>query len=240
MNYRVVVLALMVLSAACGSEAATEDDGFSVSPASLGFGGEAGVTTEPATQQLTIESGSGTVYLELAYGGIAYEATPLVIDGATAIATVRVPAPAIAGAGVHTGSVTIRGYEEPFAGSEVHGSPKTVPVTYNVAGMAASASPVVFNQTSGSLPAPSAVVISDGLGGDADYAWSVVTDSGSIDGLPELGWLAVEPTAGTGVPAELTVSVVAQGQAGIEYWGSFTVTNTEGALLRVTVIYRAH
>jgi hypothetical protein len=242
-QWMLVAAGLGVMLAGCGGEGSgstppSSSLSFSVAPSSLSFSGVGGDTLEPPAQRITIQGSGGTVYLELAYAGIAYEATPLQLSGTTATATVRVPSPKIAGAGTHTGTVTIRGYEYPFGGTEVAGSPKQANVTYTVSGLAASPSLLVFNQTAGSFPAAQSVTLS--LSPAATDGWSAAIEYVPISGLTVPNWLQVSPLGGSTLPATLSVSVVAQGQPGIMYDGYINVTATNGSTLRYHVIYRAH
>jgi hypothetical protein len=213
----------------------------SATPASLAFSGVDGGTLEPPTQQISIQSSGGTVYVAVTYAGIAYEAAPLQMSGATATATVRVPAPNIVGAGVHTGTVTLRGYEYQFGGAEVSGSPRQVSVTYSVAGLSANPALLVFNQNPGGpLPGAQVVTLSDGLNPAASDSWSATVEHAPIIGLTVPTWLQVSPLSGSTLPATLTASVVAQGQAGIEYDGYINVMTVNGATKRIHAIYRAN
>lgn len=243
-------LGIAVLAGGCGGKSSNGDGSndpstsalsISAMPASLTFLGVDGSSVEPPTQQIFIQSSGGTVYVDLTYAGTAYEAALPQISGATVTATVRVPAPRIMGAGVHTGRVTIRGDEYAFGGSQVAGSPQDVSVTYSVAGLAVSpASIMVFNPAQGgSLPDAQIITLSDGLNPADSYSWSATLEQTPITGLVVPVWLQVSPLSGSTLPAMLTVSVVAQGQRGIEYDGYINITTVNGNTKRIHVIYRA-
>ncbi len=228
--------------AGCGSGADDASSTLSVTPTSLSFAGASGDTAEPPPQTIAI-SASGSAYISTEYAGTAYEAAPMVINGNTATATVRVPAPVHMGAGVHLGTVTVRGYEFNYPGSpEISGSPKYVGVTYSIPGIAASPSHrVSLNQTSGGpLPQPKSVTISDAF--SASYGWTTTIEYGEIIGLPLFdNWLEVTPTSDSTLPSTVSLTVVRQGQAGIEYQAYVDVTSTADPVvtLRLHVTYRA-
>jgi hypothetical protein len=141
---------------------------------------------------------------------------------------------------VHTGTVTIRGYEYQFGGAEVSGSPRRINVTYSVPGLAANPALLVFNQSAGGpLPAAQVTTVSDGLNPADSDSWSATVEHAPIVGLTVPTWLQVSPSSGATLPAALTVSVVAQGQPGIEYDGYINITSTKGYTLRIRAIYRA-
>lgn len=245
-------LGVTVLVCGCGgggggggnNDPSTSALSFSAIPASLAFLGTDGSSVEPPTQQIFIQSSGGTVYVDVTYAGIAYEATFLQISGATVTATVRVPAPRIVGAGVHTGSVTIRGYEYAFSGSpQVAGSPHEVNVTYSVSGLATNpAGILVFNQAQaqgGTLPGAQVITLSDGLNSADSYSWSATVDYTPITGLIVPTWLQVSQLSGSTLPVTLTVSVVVKGQPGIVYDGYINITAVNGYTKSIHVIYQA-
>jgi hypothetical protein len=70
-------IGLAALLGACGGGeegGGTSGSAMSVSaaPSSLAFSGVTGSTTEPPTQQISISSSGGTVYLDVTYAGTAY------------------------------------------------------------------------------------------------------------------------------------------------------------------------
>lgn len=244
---------LLVLLSACGGGSGGQADGgggsasLSAAPAALSFSGVAGDTQEPAHQQVNIQV-RGTVYVDVNYLGIAYERGTFQLNGGTATATVGVPAPVHVGAGVHTGTVRIRGYEGSLglAGEEVRGSPAEIPVTYSVAGLKASNSSwstpsrlSLLQSSGGPLPGPVTITLADGLNPTDSYGWSATVEHRPVIGLPALTWLDVSPLSGSGLPATLALNVVQQGQPGIEYSAYINITTDRGSALQIHVVYRA-
>jgi hypothetical protein len=167
-----------------------------VSPSSLSFAYQIGGTT-PAAQTLTV-SGVASTFTAAASGG-----TWLTATAATGSVSVRVSTTGLA-AGIYNGSVTITA-----AGST--GSPKSVPVTFNVT----AATPTL-------TVSPSSLSFAFQIGGTAPAA-QTLTVSGVASTFTAAAsggtWLTATAAAGS-----VSVRVSTTGLAAGTYNGSVTVT----------------
>ncbi|MEW6331881.1 MAG: hypothetical protein AB1560_10510 [Pseudomonadota bacterium] len=112
--------------------------------------------------------------------------------------------PHLLGVGVHTGTITITGYEDPLGNIPVAGGPQTVAVTYTItSGLTTSANSFNWTYVSGN-PVPPATPFGISDSQNQSYPWNatVIYQSGS-------GWLRLDgaqQAGGQTLPAAVGVS----------------------------------
>ncbi|BAV33738.1 hypothetical protein SCL_1427 [Sulfuricaulis limicola] len=206
------VFVLVACSGGGGGGGGGQDNthSFSVSPNSLGFAAvENGAAPAPQTVQVTVNA--GTLYFEVTGSG-ATGALTETYSGNTLTIQVQPAAPNLLGVGVHTGTITITGYEDALGNIPVPGGPQTVSVAYTVtSGLTTSVDSFNWTYISGyPVPPDTPFGISDTQ--NQSYAWNaaVIYQSGTdwvrlngaqqVSGqtLPEAVGVSYSPPAGLG------------------------------------------
>jgi hypothetical protein len=227
-------LLLLGCSDATGSSGAE----FTVSPASLTYSGRSGDTFEPPRQTVTIRASGGSAYLEpVRTSGIAYVGSEAHPSPDVRTLSIRVPAPSVLSAGVHTGAIEISACRDALCTALLPGSPKRVTVSYTIEGIAANPNLLIFRPSGSALPPPQTVSLSDAR--SASYAWTATPVYSGAP--PEFAqqWMSISPSSGSSLPATITVSVVApQPPGGWEYYDYIELRAADGTVSRIRAIYR--
>jgi hypothetical protein len=225
-------LLLLGCSDATGSSGAE----FTVSPASLTYSGRSGETFEPPRQTVTIRASGGSAYLEpVRTSGIAYVGSEANPSPDVRTLSIRVPAPSVLSAGVHTGAIEISACRDALCTALLPGSPKRVTVTYTIDGIVASPNALRFRYTGSELPPPQTVSLSDAR--NSTYAWTATPVYSGAP--PEFAqqWMSISPSSGTSLPAAITVSVVAPRPAEWEYYDAIELRAADGTVTRLSARY---
>jgi hypothetical protein len=223
---------------ACSDATGSSGAGLTVSPANLTYSGRSGDTFEPPQQTVTIRASSGSVYLEPVHtAGIAYVASEAQPSADVRTLSIRVPAPSVLSAGVHTGTVEITGCRDVLCTELLPGGPRQVAVSYTIDGIAASPNTLVFRPSGSTLPPPQTVSLSDARSGT--YAWTATPVYSPAPSQFAQQWMSISPPSGASLPATITVSVVApQPTGGWEYIDSIELRAADGTVSRIRAIYR--
>jgi hypothetical protein len=232
------VTALLLLLVACSDATGSSGAGLAVSPANLTYSGRSGDTFEPPQQTLTIRASGGSVYLEpVQTAGIAYVASEGQPSADVRTLSIRVPAPSVLSAGVHTGAVDITGCRDVLCTELLPGGPKRVTVSYTIDGIAASPNALSFRPSGSTLPPPQTVSLSDAR--SATYAWTATPVYSPAPSQFAQQWMSISPSSGTSLPATITVSVVApQPAGGWEYFDRIELRAADGTVTRISAVYR--
>lgn len=205
---RVFLLFSVFVLAACsgggGGGGENNTHSFSVSPGSLSFSAaENGAAPAPQSLQVTVKA--GTLYFGVTGSGAAGTLTTT-YSGNSLTILVQPAAPNLLGVGVHTGTITITGYEDALGKIPIPGGAQTVAVTYTVtSGLTTSVNSFDWTYISGyPVPPNTPLGISDTQ--NQSYAWNaaVIYQSGS-------DWVRLngaQQASGQTLPATLGVSFV--------------------------------
>jgi uncharacterized protein (TIGR03437 family) len=203
-----------------------------VSNSSLAFVVQAGITTTPADQTISITSTGGTVGLTLAYtaaittqtGGNWLVARNSTTGNTPSTLTVGIANFSTLAAGTYSGAISIT--------SSASNSPVVIPVTLTVAGtvttLSVSPSSFVVNQIASFTATPTRLNLAIASSG-ATVHYSVLATTTS-----NLGWLTVSPTSGD-TPSVVTATVNANGLAAGVYTGNIVIQPVGGAPQAVMV-----
>jgi hypothetical protein len=223
-------VAIALVLAGCGGGGGGEGgggfsgDAYSVSPASVTFNGVQG-GGQPAAQTVNLTVNSGQVFVGTTQTGGGFSHVFDITGPTTGRITITPNAPGLAG--TYAGTIQVRGCRDAFCASgDVAGSPKTIDVTYVVAGaprLDASPLNMTVESNTGATPAPQDVTLTLTSGAPRAWTSSVNYTSGTA------GWLTLTPASGTLNPSQnVTFSVsAAPGAAEVR---TAEVTFTAGAL----------
>jgi hypothetical protein len=149
---------------------------------------------------------SGTLYVKIIGTGAAIGSISnfVITSATTGQASVSVPTPSSLGAGTYTGVITVYACttDPNCNGSQLAGSPKTINVSYKVAGITAAPAYVNYFAGAGQTPAPQNLTLTSNMGTQA-WTSSVTYDSGTS------GWLRV-PASGASLPATIATSATSK------------------------------
>ncbi len=160
---RLTAAAAVLFVAACGGGGGggmpAPPATLSVSPSSLTFLANGPSDSTPAAQTVigTVTGvSSGTLYITIVGSGPAIGAisTVTITSNSSGQSSVSVPAPATLGIGTYTGTISVTAClnDPQCATGKLSGSPQTVNVTYNVAGLKTSAASLGYTVTNTPQP----------------------------------------------------------------------------------------
>src|SRR6185503_5184278 len=203
-------------------------DAFSLSSSSVTFNAtQGGVAPPPQVVNVTVNSGA--VFFSTSSTGTAFFQS-FALTGATTGQITITPGSTFA-AGTFTGAITVNGCSNAFGPcNHVAGSPKTINVTYNVAGLSSMPAQLDFSATTGSNP-PSKTSTLAIAGGSASWVSSISYSPSGIN------WLSVNPASGALTPSAasqtLTFTANTAGLAAGVY--NATATFSSGGSLTASV-----
>lgn len=199
-----VLLALVCISACSGGGGSGGGGGggsngsFSLATSSVTFTAALnGPTPAPQTVTGSITGVQSNVYLFVLHTNTAVETAAVRVTGeTTGEMTIFPKSPQSIGLGNFTDTVTVRACLDPNCGREISGSPRTVTVTYNVAGLNVEQPNVTLSGVEGT-PSQTATVNVRNLSGGT-LAASVLYNTGT-------DWLTVTPANGASTAPTVTL-----------------------------------
>lgn len=196
-----IVFLLLSISACGGGDSSNPPDNFTISSSSVTFNASPGGPI-PAPQIVTgsIVNVSSPIYLFVTSPGIAIADASVVLTGSNSgLLTLFPKTPSALGTGTFTETVTLRACLDSGCTQQVSGSPKSISVTYNIVGIAASPASINLTAIEGSTSDPVLINITNASGTSA-WTTSVSYGAGAA------GWLNIAPVSGSSNAPLLTVS----------------------------------
>jgi hypothetical protein len=185
----------------------------------------------PAAQSVSgsITGVDTTVFLFVLHTANAIAGATVQVTGATTgELTIFPKLPSQLGAGTFTDTVTVRACLDGNCSTEISGSPRTINVTYNVAGINVSSTSVTLTGVEGSSSQAVAVSVQN-LSGASGWTTSVTYGAGGNN------WLTVTPASGTSTAPSLSMTGDATLAPGT--YGATVTFSANGFTVPITVIY---
>src|SRR5436190_3505232 len=185
--------ALLFLASAtlfgCGGGGGDSDTPFSVSSTAVTFTATQNGPT-PAAQVVNVSVNSGTVFVNTSQTGTSFSHSFATLTATGGRITIT-PGTTV-DAGSFTGTITVNGCSNATGPcNHAAGSPKTINVTYNIAGLSSTPAQLAFFATTGTNPAPKTVALAISGGGNG---W---TSSIAHPPATPTNWLSLSPSSGT-------------------------------------------
>jgi hypothetical protein len=230
------LVAVALLVAGCGGGGGGGEgggfsgDAYSLSASALTFNGTQG-GGQPTPQVVNLSVNSGTVFVGTTQTGAGFSHAFNITGPTTGQITVTADSPSLPG--TYTGTIVVRGCRDAFcAAGDVTGSPKTINVTYVVAGaprLQVSTQTVSLASNTGATPPPQTVTLQVTGGGSTAWTSSVNYTSGTPN------WLTLTPASGTLNPSQDIAFSVATAPSAAEV-RTAEVTFSAGALAAVVSV----